>query len=146
MEKVAFLRDIEDELHYATQLELLWSNLADQIKELLENPNNDSHVVLYREMHGVYRTMSLVRGDMADRRKRLAQNQLDEMREDFNEAAREHRLRDRAVRLPDEVVDKDRAQEKLSSDPDGRHLSSDPAVRRDGDVPHRVKDSRRKQW
>lgn len=105
MEKVAFLRDIEDELHYAQQLELLWSNLADQIKMLLENPNNDSHVVLYREMHCVYRTMSLVRGDMADRRRRIADELLQEMREDFDEAAREHRLRDRAVRLPDRKLD-----------------------------------------
>ncbi len=138
MEKVAFLRDIDDELHYATQLELMWSNLADQIKELLENPNNDSHVVLYRSMHGVYRTMALVRGDMADRRKRLAQNQLDEMREDFNTAAREHRLRDRAVGLADEVVDENRTEGKHRAHGDRGDLSGDPSVGRDGDVPDGV--------
>jgi len=145
MEKVAFLRDIEDELHYGQQVELLWSNLTDTIKELLENPDNNSHVVLYREMHSVYRTMALVRGDMADRRKRLAQNQLDEMREDFNEAAREHRLRDRAVGLPDEVVDEDRTEEKLRSDGDGGDLSRDPPVRRHGKISDRMKDARRKR-
>ncbi len=114
MEKVAFLRDIEDEEHYAKQLELMWSNLADQIKELLENPHNDSHVTLYREMHSVYRTMALVRGDMADRRRRLAQNLLDEMRADYEEA----RSGNSAVRLADPVVDEERPESHLRSNTD----------------------------
>jgi len=118
MEKVAFLRDIEDEEHYAKQLELLWSNLADQIRVLLEDPGNDSHATLYREMHSVYRTMQLVRGDMADRRRRIADETLQEMREDYDEAERKHRLRDRAVRLPDPIVDEKRSKGHLRTDTD----------------------------
>lgn len=114
MEKVAFLRDIEDEEHYAKQLELLWSNLADQIQELLENPDNNSHIVLYRQMHSVYRTMTLVRGDMADRRRRIADDLLREMRADEEEA----RSGDRAVRLTDSVVDKKRSKGHLRTDTD----------------------------
>ena len=144
MEKVAFLRDIESELHYAQQLELVWSNLTDQILALLENPENDSHVLLYREMHSVYRTMCIVRGDMAERRRRVADDELLQRDRRNKIWKKQEELRDRAVGLTDWVVDEDRAQEKLRSQGECGDLSSDSSVRRDGKVPDGVKDPRRK--
>ena len=145
MEKVAFLRDIESELHYAQQLELVWSNLIDQIKELLENPDNDSDVVLYREMHSVYRTMCLVRGDMADRRRRIADDDLLQRDRRRKIWGKQEELRDRAVGLADKVVDEDRAKEKLRSQGKSGDLSSDPPVGRHGKISDRMKDARRKR-
>jgi len=88
MEKIPFLIDIEDELHYSQELELLINQLTEHLEEMSENyphPHlivtsniNNEHEVMDRmrdhnkKLRIVVQWLRLLVIEMGSRRKRLA--------------------------------------------------------------------------
>jgi len=82
---IPFLRDIEDEVHYAQQLELAWFKMGKSLKGVLEDfplipdcgvedlaPYWMALADTYGELATLRNAIFLVCKDMAERRKRLA--------------------------------------------------------------------------